>query len=588
MSNACIGTLRSFSTLPLGRSISSSSALRIPYFWRPPPATKGLVRQLWGAASLHGAAKSWRDRAGGDSPLDTLRPCGPQSSSRCFSTPTPLSNPLPPRRSSKPTHSPTTKPRNPTPAASPASLSFDNLTRSDLRSIFNAEVAPADGAHILQTLQTRRIDGSLIDHGVQIADSQVPHEANLRALKWLRQKHPLDEQTAATAYSAREAEKVSNSYIARAERLGIYKAPEGASAASTGAGEYSGVNTDRSVLEDFKLYHEERRRREHEEKERSGENKRNQEMRIAKLEERQAAKELRAQKLEEYRQEMIEKSYASPFKEIPEMTKRARLLPSTLFGIATTLALIASSYYYTPPLRSSRLFPELPMSVATWLGIGITCLLVTILWHVPPLWKIFNRYFVVSTAWPYMASLIGNVFSHQTFRHLGSNLFGALVFAVPLHEEIGRGNFLALWVDSGVLGALISMYYYTFTNRLGFYHFGCSGAVWGVMMSWIYFDQRKTHDPDDPNQYLRVARYAFALILALGNLGTGILSRTDVFAHGGGGVVGFCWAYVLAWRADNRKRLAGQVEEDKSFAQEQRHMANEARVEQSVARDERR
>ena len=134
-----------------------------------------------------------------------------------------------------------------------ARLSIDHALSHDFRSIFPGvagAVSAADGALIVRTLHTRRVDGSLAELGVRI-DSlppTVPDKALVQALAWLRAHHPVDERAAADAYAVREADRLERELAGTSA---------GATASRPGT----------SVIEEFKRFHEERRAREAREEE---------------------------------------------------------------------------------------------------------------------------------------------------------------------------------------------------------------------------------------------------------------------------------------------------------------------------------
>lgn len=67
--------------------------------------------------------------------------------------------------------------------------------------------------------------------------------------------------------------------------------------------------------------------------------------------------------------------------------------------------------------------PDVPPAVATVGAIVAANVAVTLLWkYVPPAWKLLNRYFVIVPFYPSSLGMIGSTFSHQTWRHLGTNM----------------------------------------------------------------------------------------------------------------------------------------------------------------------
>lgn len=140
-----------------------------------------------------------------------------------------------------------------------------------------------------------------------------------------------------------------------------------------------------------------------------------------------------------------------------------------------------------PPARADRLWPNISLSWATILGIAATNVFVFALWRAfPPAWRILNRYFVNVTALPSTFSMLGSMFSHQQVLHLAVNM-GFLIFipiAATLHEEVGRGTFLAIYIASGLLGSFAPFAYWTLRGQLTMTSLGASGAVFGVLAAY--------------------------------------------------------------------------------------------------------
>lgn len=53
-----------------------------------------------------------------------------------------------------------------------------------------------------------------------------------------------------------------------------------------------------------------------------------------------------------------------------------------------------------------------------------------------------------------------------------------------MHDEIGRGNFLSLYLSSGVIGSLISLTSHVLLQRLTVTSLGASGAIAGLVAAW--------------------------------------------------------------------------------------------------------
>ena len=134
--------------------------------------------------------------------------------------------------------------------------------------------------------------------------------------------------------------------------------------------------------------------------------------------------------------------------------------------------------------------PSQPLSRATTLGIVAVNLLILLLWKFPPAWRILNRYFICTPGEPRALSHLGNVFSHQSFPHLTVNMAVLYLIGEQLHEQIGRGAFLALYVTSGVCSSVISMTSFILRNILVSSSLGASGAVTGVVAAFCLMNPK--------------------------------------------------------------------------------------------------
>jgi rhomboid-like protein len=53
-----------------------------------------------------------------------------------------------------------------------------------------------------------------------------------------------------------------------------------------------------------------------------------------------------------------------------------------------------------------------------------------------------------------------------------------------VHDEIGRGNFMAVYLSSGVFGSITSLTAHVLLGRLTITSLGASGAIAGLVASW--------------------------------------------------------------------------------------------------------
>lgn len=53
-----------------------------------------------------------------------------------------------------------------------------------------------------------------------------------------------------------------------------------------------------------------------------------------------------------------------------------------------------------------------------------------------------------------------------------------------MHEDIGRANFLALYIAGGVLGSLGSLWGHVIVKRFTAYSQGASGSLYAIIATW--------------------------------------------------------------------------------------------------------
>ena len=84
----------------------------------------------------------------------------------------------------------------------------------------------------------------------------------------------------------------------------------------------------------------------------------------------------------------------------PDMTTLQRLWPSALMVLGTFTACYILTQFYIPPKVTARLWPDMPPSAATIIGIIALNATILALWRIPPLFRLFNTYFLVVPASP--------------------------------------------------------------------------------------------------------------------------------------------------------------------------------------------
>lgn len=169
-----------------------------------------------------------------------------------------------------------------------------------------------------------------------------------------------------------------------------------------------------------------------------------------------------------------------------QLSSLRRLLPSAIFTAAFLLAMYWLSEAWYEPRRIDRLWPDVPPAAATLFGLIIANSFIFALWRVwPPAWKYLNRYFISVPGYPYVWSMLGNTFSHQGVRHLIMNMAVLWLIGVRLHEDTGRGTFLAIYLASGVFGSLTSLTYHTLRGLLTTTSLGASASLTGIIGAYL-------------------------------------------------------------------------------------------------------
>lgn len=428
------------------------------------------------------------------------------------------------------------------------------FSKAEIGKILGKNVDSKKGNSILRQLQHQRVSGTL-DEGVA-----APEPFSDRALAWLRKYHPMDEDAAINARLDRELEEEEKDIYT------VYKPQHGAKKTD---------NYSRSVLDQIKERNELKVAKEKEvkeKKEQAGGNVKG----PTSLKTAPRAIVARRTESAEWVKKYKEKA-TSRLKEPPKMTKFQRLWPSTVVTITVVGLCALFAQNYIPPSRKARLWPDIPPAAATVLtliGINVAVLL---LWRLPPLWGFLNRYFLVIPAFPYGSSMVACFFSHQSPAHLASNMLGLWLVGTSLHNDIGRGNFLAVFFTCGVVSSYASISSYVLRNILNTSSLGASGAICGLAATYLLLDSHKPlHLMFVPDRFLQgESRYALlGVLIALDVYGfirrlripVGGSRKVDVDhpAHLGGYAAGIGCAQALRYQRRCRKQVDEKKEKSMS------------------------
>lgn len=428
----------------------------------------------------------------------------------------------------------------------------DPLETYEVLRIFGPHISTVEANKLLRILHGRRVAGTLDDPSVKINTSHFSKASIDAALKYLRHAAPVDEVMNAglraedELRALEEGEPIpdgantaeaagSTDYTSRFK---MYKDQSGDNVYGEGALDKIRARNVAKYKEQVRQQEEEKRKREEEEaKAHPGG--------LQTIEQRQP------RAVSPRMQEWKKKAVLSDMKEPPQMPASKRLLPSTIFVAILVAGFAVYAQYYQPP--DWRLWPDYTPAQATVGALILLNLAGFALWKFPPAWPMMNRYFMLVAATPKPASVLGAMFSHQAATHLLLNMLFVWFVGIRLHDEVGRGDFLATYVASGSIGFLATLYSLVLRNQLHLTTLGASGAFYGVATAyfWLHrFDGFKIFGlPPDPATGIQGLGF-IGLMLAL-NL-TAVFSknahRIDVMSHLMGMAVGLAAGAILEKR----------------------------------------
>lgn len=148
---------------------------------------------------------------------------------------------------------------------------------------------------------------------------------------------------------------------------------------------------------------------------------------------------------------------------------------------------------------------------------------------------VFVPAFVLSRPW----TLVTYMFLHAGIGHIFFNMIGLYFFGTRVEARIGSNRFIALYLISGISGALLSLVFGQSMVAI----VGASGAVFGVMLAFArYWPHDKIYIWGVLPIEARVLVIITTAIAIFGGL-TGSRSGVADFAHLGGFVGG--WFYLM-------------------------------------------
>ena len=424
-------------------------------------------------------------------------------------------------------------------------LGVKPLSESKIAKIFGTGVGYKEGNAVLRNVQHQRITGTL-DHPLPAQDLLKG-----KALAWLRKTYFIDEEAAIVARIDQELEKEDKDYASTTN------------------------NYSHSVLDEIKARNLAKAAREREVKEKA-EQAREHTIGPKSVTSTPRAVVARRPESPEWVRKYKEKA-TSKLTEPPTMTKFERLWPSTLLVLAVVgfSALFAQNYH--PPSRKARLWPDIPPVAATIITLIGFNVFIFLLWRLPQAWYILNRRFAMTPGYPSSTSMIGNFFSHQKFSHLAMNMVLLWVIGTGLHNDIGRGNFLAVFLTCGAVSSYISLSVYVFRNILYTSSIGASGAICGLLATWLTLDHHKEvsflflpdHFMQGWSPYVVLGLMIVGDILgATKRLAPPGVAAVDHVSHLGGYVAGLWCAQAFRYQRRLRQPISDEKRNDIKSADE--------------------
>ena len=464
----------------------------------------------------------------------------------------------------------------------------DDLDDEQISAIFGPQAPPPEIATwLLRVLHGRRTDGTLdipLPKEIEPEMHEYPRAIE-DGLQYLRQQFPIDEDEAIMSRVAREEDPREKEHpsvlMQRGVDLGLFKLDTGPREPYYGpqSGYYQSDLSEKeddpygkSELDRMRAENDAKHAKEEEElqaqiDEEMAKAQKLQDDRSTAIAQRpeqslETANELRPPNsverwvLRARNRAQSKLTLESP--EIAQMSSFRRLLPSFLLAASLCVGCYFFAQLWTRPKQSDRFFPGVSLSYATIGGLMAINTAVWLLWKLPPSWSILNKYFLFVPAYPYALSNLGNIFSHQKVWHLSMNMLALGIFGLPLHEEIGRGNFLAIYLASGLIGGFASFARHVVQGTMTTTVLGASGCVYGVLSAYLALHTRDQFTLFFiPQQYMDTISMSGStvwVLIAVSQL-FGVVARlgkVDYLDHLVGMIVGFFSARW--WEKNGQKK----------------------------------
>ncbi|KAI8951080.1 hypothetical protein F4801DRAFT_307713 [Xylaria longipes] len=445
----------------------------------------------------------------------------------------------------------------------------EDLTQREANQIFPSNL-PAQRANLLlKILHGRRVAGTLDDPSLARNTREFRIADQKKALEYLRKHIPVDEVLNAGLRAEDELKAIEQQGYAeeQSEETGTRSSPltteEEAVKVPTGRlpkkpgndSPYGESNFDRIRAENIAKREAEEARLEEERKLRE---EKLAKQNIGTLQTHQA----KPREISEWRKKHMERA-TSNLEAPPEMPAWKRLLPTIGMAVLVVAGSMVFAALYQAPPASRRLLPDIPPAAATCLGLIAANMAIWALWKFPPAWAFLNKYMILIAATPRPLQILGAMFSHQSLGHLSANMVFLWFFGTRVHDEIGRGNFLALYLSSGAIGFATSLAHLVLWRGLECTTLGASGAIYGVITAffWMHkFDEFKVlnYPPDPISGPQGLGFIGLILGVHLIPLFSKRVSNIDMASHFGGMLTGALGIDLARYYMDYKARLRAE------------------------------
>ena len=432
-------------------------------------------------------------------------------------------------------------------------FSSEPLRKEDVLAIFGKGIDASSANRLLSVLHGRRVAGTLAEPDAPGSLNVYEERARQIGLAWLRQNVPVDEIRSAGLMAERQLEEMQDELVVDSQRIGIWRP----NSVPTGKKGVYGRGVLDALKEQNQKAQEERERAQKAQADEIRENTGTLEVATPK-----STVILRTPGAHPWLKYALERQKILPDAP-PEMSMFRRLWPASLLVAGVVLGCIVFSQVYRPPKRSKRLLPDIPPAAATFIGIFLINLAIFALWHHPPAYLFLNKYFMTTPGYIYPLSLIGNIFSHQAFSHFAMNMTVLFFVGTRLHDEIGRGNFLATYVAAGAIGSFTSLTSWVIRGNLVSSSLGASGALAGIISTYLWLNNKekvKLLGMFPPDSWPTFSSATFlAVLIGMEIFGLSKWNKTpvkiDYWAHLGGYGAGIGAAELLKVKVRLRRAI---------------------------------